>query len=340
MSDAVLFLSAFLFAFFGLSGPLAFGSEPEIEPNDSLQRANPLKAGQAIQAAMADPSDKDVFTLSVSRESLVTLSFRTPPSPSGSTLTPLPDVSEDNPKGDENSQEFEPSLPPSIGMEQAIEGLVGVFFGDASGFPWRWTVALSSAPNPMEGIDRLDFSFGARIDTPLTQERTLGVKPGLYIIEIGPVMDLPLARNRLWSDQPYEIAVSVEPISPDRREIEPNNTLASAQRIALNRDIEGGLQGSQDKDLFRFRIEQEGYVEFNFGHKPLSQQDCAWLIDLSGLKGSNQEPIESLCAPGALGSLTRLLLLEPGDYVLTISAFEASAYSSNPYSFSLIPMEL
>jgi hypothetical protein len=348
-------VSAFLFGLWAISSPLAFGLDSEIEPNNAFRSAQGLNQGQVIRAVMASPTDRDVFAVNVPRESLVTLSFQALPRPSQSIPTPLQEPSDDLSQ-EENAEEIqqaqepseleapplpvtEPSLPSTIGMEQAVEGLVGAFFGNTSGFPWRWRVGLSSAPNPEGSLDKVDFFFGARIDVPSPQVRTLGLKPGLYFIEIGPIMDLPLVRNRLWSDQPYEIGVSIQPASPDRNEIEPNNTLISAQRILIGHEISGGLSGSSDKDLYRFTVAQPGYVELHFSHEPLSTQNCTWQIDLSSLHGDELEPVESLCSSGSAESLDRVLLLEPGGYALEIRSPDASSYSSKGYVFSLKPWQ-
>lgn len=355
MSRMGLHFITFLFTlvFFSPRASQALGSDPEMEPNNSLQNAQTLNPGQVIQAALDSSTDKDFFALTISRESLVTLSFRALPPPSEPTTSLPTQASVNLPQDGKNSEEVpepsglevpnsttaEPSLPSTIGLDQAVEGLVGALFGDTSRFPWRWRVSLSSAPTPYQAVDKVDFFFGARNDTSLPQERTIGLKPGLYLIQVGPIMDLPWVRNRIWSDQPYEIGVSVTPASPDRNEIEPNNTFSSAQRIMIGKQISGNLTGSADKDIFRFEVNQPGYVELHFSHDPLPAQDCTWQIDLFLLHGGDLEPIESLCSPGNTDSLERTLLLDPGEYALEIHAPEASVYSSKGYVFSLNPWQ-
>jgi hypothetical protein len=330
-----MFFRLVIVVFFGLAVPfLAFGAEPEIESNDSFQRANPLKAGQAIQAAMAGPSDKDVFIFSVARESLVTLSFKVLAQAPSLTDGPT-EASKPAPPEVPTVEEAEPSAPSDVGMEQAIEGLVGIFFGNTQGFPWRFRVSLYSAPSPYDAIDKVDFFFGARVDTHAPQQRTIGLKPGVYVIEVGPILDLPWVRNQLWSDLPYEIGISMEPASPDRREIEPNNTLASAQRIMIGNEIAGSLTGSSDKDFYRFRVDQPGYLKLSFSHELDARAGCSWQIDLSYVQGEGLSALESLCAPGNVDSLERVLLLNPGEYVLSIHPPDPSAYSSLGYDFSI-----
>lgn len=339
------------FSLVGLLASQAKGADLGINPNDPLLNAQVLQPGKPIQSALSSPSDSDFFTLYVERESLVTVSFKALPSPEPNAVS-LPgqeaDGAQEGSRGQEATkppQAQEPSLaaegpePQEIGMEQAINGLVGVFFGDTSGFPWRWNVRLVSAQNPGTVNDSVDFSFGARIDTQAPQQRTVGLKPGMYVISIGPASDLPFIRNRLWSQDPYEVLVRTEPASPDSRDIEPNNTQTSAQRIPLGKAIEGNLLGSQDKDTFTFRIGQAGYTEITFQHEALASYDCTWLVELFRLQDKDQEPIESLCSPGVAGAMTRTMLMEPGEYLLEISAPNALSYSSRAYSFSLTPKE-
>jgi len=339
------------FSLVGLLASQAKGADLEINPNDPLSSAQVLQPRKPIQSALSSPSDSNFFILYVERESLVTVSFKTlpPPEPNGTSLPGQEahgvlegsrgQESTQPPQTQESPLAAKGPEPQEIGMEQAINGLVGVFFGNTSGFPWRWNVRLFSAQNPAAVSDSVDFSFGARIDTQAPQQRTVGLKPGMYVISIGPATDLPFIRNRLWSQDPYEVLVWMEPASPYSHDIEPNNTQTSAQRISLGKTIEGNLLGSQDKDIFKFRIEQAAYTELTFQHEALASYDCTWLVELFRLQDKDQEPIESLCSPGLAGAMTRTMLMEPGEYLLAISAPSALSYSSRAYSFSLAPKE-
>lgn len=324
----------------------------EVEPNNSLGNAQDLPPDQTLQAALSSPTDTDVYAVFIERESLLTLSFRALP------LSPTPASSAPTQQADEKAQgshhkeqepqdslplpatPLEPEVPSEIGMEQAVNGLVGVFFGDTSGFPWHWRVGLSSIQSPTELDEGVNFFFGARNDTLAPQEHTVGLKPGLYTIQIGPIMNLPWIRNKLWAGQPYELSIHLEPASPSTHDIEPNNSLLQAQRILIGNEIAGSLMGSEDNDVFRFHVDQPAYVELHFSHEPVPKQSCIWQVDLSLIQGTNQEPIESLCSPGTAGPLIRTLLLEPGEYALEIHSPDPSNYSSKGYVFFITPREL
>lgn len=61
-----------------------------------------------------------------------------------------------------------------------------------------------------------------------------------------------------------KVIIAYEPENPDYYETEENNSFKYANKIVLNREYTGNIQTGEDKDFFKFELEQPGSLMVNF----------------------------------------------------------------------------
>lgn len=111
------------------------------------------------------------------------------------------------------------------------------------------------------------------------------------------------------------------------REIEPDNTIATANKIGLNQEIDGSLLNKNDKDFYQFSIDRLSNVHIDANNSTINHFTII-ILD------SHKKPIGISANVGISKQTIELALSNPGEYYLEISSNDENIKNA-PYHFSI-----
>ena len=153
----------------------------------------------------------------------------------------------------------------------------------------------------------------------------LGLPAGTYYVQIAPC-------ESSWNT-PYSLTASFTASSTWERE--SNNTLPTANAIALNRSYSGAIATQGDEDWYKFTLTTAGKVTLTFKHSTLGESTQYWAVTCYTFNANTGETSEltSFLVRGAqLRIDSSALGLPAGTYYVKIAPCDSSW--STPYSLT------
>lgn len=167
--------------------------------------------------------------------------------------------------------------------------------------------------------------YGNMLNYPIT---TLGLEAGTYYVRIYK------KSSYYYSSQNYTLKAAVTE-NPDF-ESEGNDTFSNADMIPLDTPFSGNLQNKSDKDYYRFTLEEDAAVNFQFAIGSSVTSSTAyeyWNITLYDAQGN---AVVSKDIDGSKLIYDLLTYgLDKGDYYLCVTLSSSYYYSSQTYTLTV-----
>ena len=104
-----------------------------------------------------------------------------------------------------------------------------------------------------------------------------GVSAGTYYIEV--------IRGYDWANDDYKLKVNFE--ATDSWEAEWNDSIETAQKIDVNKSINGNITVEYDTDWYQFTLTEPGAIRYSFKHDRVDDNDSYWGACLYDDDGAN-----------------------------------------------------
>ena len=129
----------------------------------------------------------------------------------------------------------------------------------------EWILELFETPESNFSFYKKTFKAGD--ESNITAD--LGLEKGEYYIKI---------RNSIWRGNDYKLNLNF--VKNDKWESEANNDFDTADEILLNSSISGCLMASNDKDYYKFTLEDDGYINLDFISKAVGNAVAYYTMEL------------------------------------------------------------
>ena len=183
-----------------------------------------------------------------------------------------------------------------------------------------WNLHLYKDNNSYDELYSCDFAGNEKT----TKTLNLGLPKGTYYIKIS---------NDWYYKTTIDYTVRVNADTVNNWEKEFNDEFDSADNISLNKNYYGVLQGSYDKDFYKFSLSSSADLILTFSHPFIDSDRNYWTIKLYKDNNTNEE-IQSIDYQGNKTVNSNKLTLSRGTYYLRVS-IDWYYYSSNDYTVSV-----
>ena len=129
----------------------------------------------------------------------------------------------------------------------------------------EWIFELFETPESNFSFYKKTFKAGD--ESNITAD--LGLDKGEYYIKI---------RNSVWRGNDYKLNLNF--VKNDKWESEFNNDFDTADEILPNSSISGCLMASNDKDYYKFTLEDDGYINLDFISKAVGNAVAYYTMEL------------------------------------------------------------
>ena len=193
-----------------------------------------------------------------------------------------------------------------------------------------------------EYMDHSDFVWAVTLtDGDSTELITFGV-PGNKTKSVFDPIGLPAGTffirvsgyySSSNADIAYSLKLEYEP--SDAWEKELNESFGTANRVSVNKTVNGALRTKDDADYYRFSLDEPGAVSISLNHEYLETKEDRWRATLY------DEDCVPLNSYGFIGSKTKNTAdpvgLPAGTYFICIESYytSSSAFSGIPYELTL-----
>jgi hypothetical protein len=171
------------------------------------------------------------------------------------------------------------------------------------------------------------FTFGANSSGTSADSPNVGLAPGTYFIRIS------IYYKDVYTNTDYRITPVF--VAETNREVENNNTMATANQLTLSSDTIGSIQMPNDIDWYTFTLPSSGKVSFSFKGMNLN---LFWMVKLYA---KDQDPTSTpelmwFYPKSTTTSYTSTSIgLSAGIYFLRISSYPTGSNSNLDYAISV-----
>ena len=145
-------------------------------------------------------------------------------------------------------------------------------------------------------------------------------------VSLALALILLLALLPVWAITPAAAAGNTEK--------ESNDTLSTANAIAVNTQITGNLMKSSDEDWFSFTLSKDGYISLTFGHESqIVGSSNYWATAFYTSDNSIIDAWTNWEGNTTVDGSTYKIGLPAGTYYLCVD--KASSYSDQTYHFTV-----
>nr|MCR4642562.1 hypothetical protein [Lachnospiraceae bacterium] len=151
---------------------------------------------------------------------------------------------------------------------------------------------------------------------------SVGLPAGDYIL---------LLTEYYWSDAAYRFKVNYT--KSDAWEKERNETVTTPSDILTNKEYSGSIMESDDKDYYRFHLDEDGVMSFAFAHDFVDKSDRLWKMRLYRAEYVTDVLMEREFRGNETQTLTTASVgLPAGDYILLLTEYY---WSDATYRFTV-----
>ncbi|MGN0661212.1 MAG: hypothetical protein ACI4JX_05780, partial [Oscillospiraceae bacterium] len=156
----------------------------------------------------------------------------------------------------------------------------------------KWAITVYKFDNKLEEV------YSGIMSGAITGTKTpkIGVSSGIYYIKIAN----GYAYNCYVNDVEYEMTPYFT--ANDYWECESNNEYSTANPIEINRAYGGFIQNSYDSDFYELKFDKNGYIEIEFNHKVLTNENAKWAITVYKLNDKLEEVYSGIMSGAITGT--------------------------------------